>query len=61
MRECHCVVFCPWCKNILNDGRPTGTDTDLVRYCCANCGTHSEWSFDAPVPLLRRFHRKEQP
>lgn len=46
-------VYCPRCRNnLVSCPRTAHTDTDLVRYVCGECGLHSAWDFDAPVPLL---------
>ncbi len=50
-------VFCPTChlEQIVN--HCFLEDTDLVRYCCVQCGTQTDWLFDAPVPLLIKTYR----
>jgi transcription elongation factor Elf1 len=45
-------VYCPTCKLEQIANNCFVEDTDLVRYRCVNCGTRTEWLFDAPVPLL---------
>lgn len=52
VRECNCVVWCPECREILNDGSNChDTDDGLVEFVCVECGCISDWDFDAPVPL----------
>jgi predicted RNA-binding Zn-ribbon protein involved in translation (DUF1610 family) len=45
-------VYCPTCglEQIANGCFVS--DTDLVRYQCKQCGTRTEWLFDAPAPIL---------
>ncbi len=50
--------YCPNCGLELCATSPC-TDTDWVRYTCRCCGTESEWDFDAPVPILRKWHLGE--
>lgn len=50
-------VYCPGCGLELCNTDSFQSDTDLVRYRCIQCGTGSEWMFDAPAPLLIRHAR----
>lgn len=45
-------LYCPTC-NLEQVGNDCFLeDTDMVRYQCKQCGTKTEWLFDAPVPIL---------
>lgn len=44
--------YCPGCGLELCRSDSWFSDTDLVRYKCIQCGKHSGWLFDAPVPIL---------
>jgi hypothetical protein len=56
--------FCPGCGLELCRSDSWFSDTDLVRYKCIQCGAHSGWLFDVPVPILvegKRESRKTNP
>ena len=59
-REQTTFCYCPTCQHELcSCANCFVEDTDLVRYRCTQCGTRTEWLFDAPVPLLINTYPKE--
>ena len=44
--------YCPKCKNELISSGSFVSDEKLVTYKCTDCGTVTEWLFDAPAPIL---------
>jgi len=52
-REQTTFVYCPTCRlELCSRIECFVEDTDLVKYKCTQCGTISQWDFDAPTPIL---------
>ena len=51
----HCFCYCPGCGLELCNSQSWFSDTDLMRFKCIKCGTHSEWNFDMPAPFLLTY------
>lgn len=54
MRECNCVVYCPECREILNNGKHYGEETasGLIHYTCSRCQAETYWDFGTPAPII---------
>lgn len=49
--------FCPkcgleLCNTVSWYAGSVEDNSDLVRYCCVQCGHHTAWLFDVPTPIL---------
>lgn len=43
--------YCTKCDNELIGSGSFVEDAELVKYQCVECGTITEWLFDAPAPI----------
>ena len=58
--KCGCIIYCPFCKDPLND-QASCTMWEIerdgvlcVEYTCHSCGTRSQWLFGmAPFPVCQ--------
>lgn len=53
MVRCGCVVRCPECKEVLNEGdHHLMSRVYFEHYLCRRCNTKSVFDFGPPVPIL---------
>ena len=51
--------YCPNCKNELISSGSFVSDEELVTYSCTECGSVTEWLFDAPAPILIKVNGED--
>jgi len=66
LEACGCIVWCPHCRDILNDQPPIpevsyienndGTTTQV----CDVCGTQTIWDYGAPAPILLKTIKPDE-
>jgi hypothetical protein len=58
LKEQGAVVFCPDCRNILNNRPAVGAVCGMYEYECDNCKLYAEFDWvNYPVPVLLRVDR----